>query len=266
MAVSSRVSINGRAASASSVKAQLKAALKALNVYEPASRAWIATEPRLIRAARRVTGRNQKLIERYFATHSTRKLHIGCGDNELGGWLNTELCPRGEQIFLDATKAFPFADNVFALIYSEHMIEHIALPDAARMLSECCRVMKPGGIIRIVTPNLEFLTTLLESPASPQLRNYIAYSMDVYRIQATGPEGTAVFNNFMRAWGHQYIHNAASLGALMSGAGFEQVERLPLNDSSHAGLSGLAKATRMPAGFLEMESFVLEGRKPGPRG
>lgn len=247
------------------MKAHLKAVLKALNVYEPASRAWIATEPRLIRATRRVTGRNQRLIERYLASHRTRKLHIGCGDNELAGWLNTELCPRGEQIFLDATKPFPFADNVFAFIYSEHMIEHIALPEAARMLAECCRVLTPGGIIRIVTPNLEFLTTLLESPASAELRDYIAYSIDVYRIQATGAEGAAVFNNFMRAWGHQYIHTADSLGALMARAGLEEIQRVALNESAHAGLAGLAKAARMPAGFLEMESFVLEGRKPRDR-
>ena len=244
------------------MKAQLKAVLKALNVLAPASRAWIVTEPRLIRAARRVTGRDQRLVGRYLASHSTRKLHIGCGDNELPGWLNTELCPRGEQIFLDATKPFPFADNIFACIYSEHMIEHIGLPEAGRMLSECCRVMKPGGVIRIVTPNLEFLTTLLESPASPALRDYVAYSIDVYRIQVTGPEGTAVFNNFMRAWGHQYIHTAASLSAVMTRAGLEQIQRVALNESVHAGLSGLAKVSRMPAGFLEMESFVLEGRKP----
>ena len=247
------------------MKRRLKAALQALNLYEPASRAWIAAEPRLIGAARRVTRRNQRLIARYLASQSVRKLHIGCGDNELAGWLNTELCPRGGQIFLDATQPFPFGDGLFTFIYSEHMIEHIALRDAEQMLAECFRVMAPGGIIRIVTPDLEFLTTLLESPEPPRLGDYIAYSIDVHRIHATGPRGAAVFNNFMRAWGHQYIHTAASLGTLMAGAGFERVERVPLNDSAHAGLSGLAKVARMPDGFLEMESFVLEGRKPGSR-
>ena len=112
--------------------------------------------------------------------------------------------PRGEQIFLDATKPFPFDGKVFAFIYTEHMIEHIALHDAEPMLSECFRVMAPGGTIRIVTPDLEFLTTLLASPPPPALRDYIQYSIDEYRIHAPGPEGTAVFNHFVRAWGHQY--------------------------------------------------------------
>lgn len=247
------------------MKAQLKAALKALKVYEPASRAWIATEPRLIRAARTVSGRNRRLAARYLAQHCTPKLHIGSGSNELADWLNTELCPRGEQILLDATKPFPFDDNVFAFIYSEHMIEHIPLRDAETMLSECFRVMAPGAIIRIVTPDLEFLTTLLTSPAPPELHDYIAYSIDEYRIHSQGPEGTAVFNHFVRAWGHQHIYTAAALTALMSRAGFAQLQRCELNVSAHAELAGLAKTDRMPAGFLEMESFVLEGRKPGHR-
>ena len=247
------------------MKANIKAALKALNVYQPASRAWIAAEPRLIRITRGMTRRNQRLVANYLATGSPRKLQIGCGDNELAGWLNTELCPRGTQIFLDATKPFPFDDNVFAFIYSEHMIEHIALRDAEAMLSECFRVMAPGGTIRIVTPDLEFLTTLLSTPPPPVLRDYIAYSIDEHHIHAQGPEGIAVFNHFVRAWGHQYIHTPASLGTLMARAGFDQLQRCGLNDSAHAELSGLAKTDRMPPGFVEMESFVLEGRKPGPR-
>ena len=247
------------------MKAHVKTALKTLNVYRSASQAWIAVEPRLIRIARGVTGRNRRLAARYLAEQPVRKLHIGAGGNELAGWLNTELCPRGEQIFLDATKPFPFDDNVFAFIYTEHMIEHIPLDDAETMLAECFRVMAPGATIRIVTPDLEFLTTLLALPAPPELRDYIAYSIDEYRIHAHGPEGTAVFNHFVRAWGHQHIYTAASLGALMSRAGFECVQRCELNDSAHAELAGLAKTDRMPAGFLEMESFVLEGRKPAPR-
>lgn len=246
------------------MKARFKTALKALNIYEPASQAWIAVEPRLIRIARGVTGRNQTLAARYLAHHRTRKLQIGSGSNELAGWLNTELCPRGEQIFLDATKPFPFDDNVFAFIYTEHMIEHIALRDAEAMLAECFRVMAPGGTIRIVTPDLEFLTTLLSTPPPPVLRDYIEYSIDEHHIHARGPEGIAVFNHFVRAWGHQYIHTAASLGTLISRAGFEQLRRCALNESPHAELTGLAKTDRMPAGFVEMESFVLEGRKPEP--
>lgn len=247
------------------MRAQLKAALRALNLYAPASRAWIAVEPRLMRIGRALTGRDQALISRYLADHPEPALHIGCGDNELPGWLNTELCPRGAQIFLDATRRFPFSDGTFHFIYCEHMIEHIGLRDAEAMLVECARVMAPGGVIRLVTPDVEFLTTLLRPPADPRLHDYIAYSVDTYRIYAPNVDGVSVFNNFVRAWGHQYIHSVESLRALLLRAGFEQVEPRPLNDSPHPSLRALAKSDRMPPGFLEMESFVLEGTKPAPR-
>jgi predicted SAM-dependent methyltransferase len=248
------------------MKQQLKAGLKAIGLYEPASRAWIAAEPRLKRLSRGVTRRNERLVAQYLDRYQVRKLHIGCGDNELRGWLNTELCPRGSQIFLDATRRFPFPDNTFNYVYSEHMIEHISLRDAESMLAECFRVLAPGGVVRMVTPDLDFLTALLRPEPDARLRAYIDYSVGAHRIYAPNADGISVFNNFVRAWGHQYIHSADSLGTLLERAGFTQIERASLNESAHDALSGLAKTDRMPPGFVEMESFVLEGTKPAPLG
>lgn len=245
------------------MKHQIKNGLKAVGLYEPASRAWIAAEPRLKRLSRGITRRNERLIAAYLRSHDVPKLQIGCGDNELDGWLNTELCPRGSQIYLDATRPFPFADRTFHFIYSEHMIEHITLRDAEAMAAECFRVLRPGGVIRIVTPNLASLVSLLAAEPEPRVSEYIRYSVDAHRIYAPRADGVAVFNNFVRAWGHQYIHTPESLGALLTRAGFTRIVGASLNASEHAALNGLAKTDRMPAGFVEMESFVLEGTKPG---
>lgn len=247
------------------MKAAVKAGLKRLGLYERASALWIRLEPRLVNSLRALTGKNQRLTAQYLAAHKSPSLHIACGNNELAGWLNTELCPRGPQIFLDATKPFPFDTGVFSFIYCEHMIEHISARDAEVMLRECFRVMSPGGVIRLVTPNMTFLTTLLDPSADPKLATYLRYNLTTYGIQAPVADGVAVFNHFMRAWGHQFIYNEASLRAVMALAGFEDIRDCSLNDSPHPELSGLAKLDRMPDGILEMESFVLEGRKPGQR-
>jgi SAM-dependent methyltransferase len=54
----------------------------------------------------------------------------------------------------DAREPFPFEDEVFQWIISEHFIEHITPNQAVRWLKECRRMLKPGGIIRISTPDL----------------------------------------------------------------------------------------------------------------
>lgn len=246
--------------------APLKSSLKRAGLYDAASRAWIWLEPRLIRATRAVTGRNRRIIAGYLAGHPVAKLHVGCGDNELPGWLNTELCPRGGQLFLDATKPFPFDGGVFSFIYSEHMIEHISAPGAEAMLGECFRVMTAGGVLRLVTPNLAFLLRILEPQPAPEVSAYIRYSISAHRVPVAVADGVGVFNTFMREWGHQFIHTERSLRTLLERAGFVEIRSCPLSESAHPELTGLAKVDRMPDGFLALESFVLEARKPAALG
>lgn len=240
----------------------LKAGLKRAGLYETASAGWIWLEPRLISVTRALTGKNQRLAAAYLKDQKEPKLHIGAGDNDLPHWLNTELCPRNGEIFLDATRRFPFESNTFAFIYTEHMIEHIPYDGAVSMMRECCRVLRPGGVIRIVTPNMAFLKSLLNVPLTPEQAAYIRYSYEAHRIK--GPAGSAqhVVNHFVRAWGHQFIYDQDTLLALVANAGFAKVVPSPLLDSAHPALKGLAKTDRMPDGFLEMESIVVEGHKP----
>lgn len=233
----------------------------AIGLYPSASRAWMWLEPRATRAIRAITGRDQQLIRDYLRSSSSPRLHIGCGENHLAGWLNTELTPRRDQIFLDATRRFPFDDAAFDLVYSEHMIEHIPYADAERMVGECCRVLRPGGTIRIVTPDMAFLRSLLDGVAHPLRDAYF----DFYRRHnnLTGPlSATHLVNHFVRAWGHQFIYDRATLTSLLQDAGFVDVIDCRISESRVAALNGLAKLDRMPDGFVEMESLTVEGTKP----
>jgi predicted SAM-dependent methyltransferase len=244
-----------------SVKSTARAWLQSAGLYEGASRAWMWLEPRMTNAVRSLTGRDRRAIGQYLAAQPQPRLHIGCGDNHLSGWLNTELCPRRDQIFLDATRPFPFADRTFAFIYSEHMIEHIPYANAVDMIRECFRVLQPGGSIRIVTPDLAFLQALLDNAPNPQRAAYFEFYQRHNRL--TGPFNVTHFvNHFVRAWGHQFIYDADTLIDLLRGAGFENVRQQPLTDSGTPAFAGIAKLDRMPDGFLEMESLTVEARKP----
>jgi len=55
----------------------------------------------------------------------------------------------------DLKYGIPFKSNTVPNIYSSHLLEHFSIEEAKRLLSECFRVLRPGGAIRIAVPSLE---------------------------------------------------------------------------------------------------------------
>lgn len=85
-----------------------------------------------------------------------RYLNVGCGSSFHPAWINIDLVPSDPSVKqFDIRKGIPFPDNSFDAIYSSHMIEHLRPQEAEFLLKEAARVAKPGGVVRIVTPDLE---------------------------------------------------------------------------------------------------------------
>jgi predicted SAM-dependent methyltransferase len=243
------------------LKSIIKSGLRRVNLYRPASNLWMWLRPKLDRPIRFLLRRDQRVLRTYFASSGPKKLHVGCGPHDLEGWLNADLFPRGNQIRLDATKRFPLDSNAFDFVYTEHMIEHIPWTDALHMLKEIHRVLKPGGTVRIATPNMGFLTGLLGQDLPSSSDAYLRHNREIMTPWAPDASGIFVFNHFMRAWGHQFIFDPATLTRTMEMAGFSEIVARPLNESPQPELCGLAAETRMPPGFLAMETMVFEGAK-----
>ena len=98
----------------------------------------------------------RRRIERRFRNSRQLKIHLGCGKRATAGWVNVD-CFRGPGIDLtrDLRRPLPFPDNSARLIYSEHVLEHLQMADAVRLLQECHRVLAPEGILRIGVPDAE---------------------------------------------------------------------------------------------------------------
>jgi predicted SAM-dependent methyltransferase len=203
-------------------------------------------------------------IESYLQTQTLPRLHIGCGDNLLQGWLNSDFPARSPAVLeLDATRTFPFRDGAFSYVYSEHMIEHVPYAGGASMLKECHRVLKPGGKIRISTPDLRFLIDLyLAGDRRTALQNnYIKWATDTFQRGAPGYDPVFVINNFVRDWGHVFIYDEKILRYTLEQAGFRQIERVELNTSADEALRNLEFEPRLPPGFLRLETMTLEATR-----
>lgn len=83
-------------------------------------------------------------------------LNLGCGDRYASGWRNLDFVPTGSDVQRhNLLEELSFADNSVDVIYSSHVLEHFTPIQAGIFLNQCYRKLKPGGILRIVVPDLE---------------------------------------------------------------------------------------------------------------
>lgn len=90
------------------------------------------------------------------------KAQIGCGPNYLKGFVNIDAnFQRQTDYLLDVRAGLPFPDCSMEFIYSCHMLEHLHVTEAIRLLKECHRVLKAEGYMRLTLPDFEFVFRIL---------------------------------------------------------------------------------------------------------
>ena len=91
----------------------------------------------------------------------SRLLNVGCGSVFHPQWVNLDAVPAAPEVVAhDLRRKLPFADATFDAVYASHVLEHLT-PDAGmKLLNECRRVLKPGGVARAVVPDLETIVRL----------------------------------------------------------------------------------------------------------
>lgn len=91
------------------------------------------------------------------STGEKRKyLNVGCGRKYDPSWVNIDMNPSSPDVInCNLLKGIPFPDNSFDVIYHSQVLEHFGKDTASAFLAECYRVLRPGGILRVVVPDLE---------------------------------------------------------------------------------------------------------------
>lgn len=197
-------------------------------------------------------------------------LQIGCGDNLLKGWINTDKHIREGVMFLDAELPFPFPNNSFKYIFSEHVLEHLSYEGGKNMLRECFRTLKKGGILRLTIPTLEFIQCILNNPNKEEYQRYCSWSLMNYAPQMYidfKKKGEAlpvalVVNNFFHFWGHKILYDITTLKRLLKEVGFTQIVEQQIGKSRHPLLCNIEGHGRIiPEWANNIESRTLEAYK-----
>lgn len=91
-------------------------------------------------------------------------VNLGSGPNVVPGLLNIDFFnTRGIDYGADLRYPLKIASSAVDGIFCEHTLEHLTYSQVDAVLGESCRILKPGGVIRLVLPDLSLF-----------MRNYCA--------------------------------------------------------------------------------------------
>ena len=130
-----------RAETGVGLEARLQSALAGLTAVQQAigSRAgrWVATQ-----------------VDRLDLPVTDLSLNIGSGSRCIDGWVNIDAWPA--PLAMDLRWGLPFEDERAARVYMSHVLEHMYYPnEAVALLREVRRILRPGGRIRLIVPDIE---------------------------------------------------------------------------------------------------------------
>lgn len=134
---------------------------------------------------------NNEFLARHLRIVTGHVIDLGCGtapykhdilgvaDSYIGvDWKNTPHDQSGIDIFADLSVRLPFDDNGADTVVSFQVLEHV--PEPVHFLSECFRLLKPGGRILVTTP---FMWQVHETPHD--YYRYTRYGLE-YLLKKTG--------------------------------------------------------------------------------
>ena len=158
------------------------------------------------------------------------KIHVGSGPVAIPGWTNVDVVPyAGVHVVSDVRDGLPFANARF--LFAEHFLEHLALDDGLRFLRECRRTLAPDGVLRLSTPNLDWVWLTHYKPPAELTEEEQLY-------------GCLELNRAFHGWGHQFLYNRRTLALALRGAGFARVDECAYGESCVAELRNLERHER----------------------
>jgi predicted SAM-dependent methyltransferase len=209
------------------------------------------------------------------------KVNLGCGPIQPSGWENVDgsirafvasrlpwidipltrlgIWPATEfnraTRFANLQKRLPWTDNAVDCVYLGEVLEHFTRDSGLRLLSECFRILKPGGIIRVRVPDngrfwrnyLQELDAALAKPPAEWTEDHTRWVEMFFRDICVERRMTSSYGHY-----HKWMYDEISLIRTFQRVGFVSVSRRDYLDSA------------IPAvGEVESHAdLTVEGTKP----
>ncbi len=183
---------------------------------------------------------------------ATLRLHLGCGPYTVDGWENVDKSPSvllahtptlrrllgrcgilgdvqtagfpTDIVYADVARRLPYPDGCAAFVYSSHLVEHLSRWQAVRFVRECARVLAPGGLMRVCTPDLRGMAaTYLAGEVDPRTGWSTPADAFMADVNAFSDLPGGFVQRFIRRQFsgaiHQWLYDAESLALMLEEGG-----------------------------------------------
>jgi hypothetical protein len=152
----------------------------------------------------------------------------------------------------DATRHIPVPDSSVEVLYTSHMLEHLDRVEVDGFMIEALRIIRPGGIIRIVVPDLRKLVNIyLDS------RDADAF-VKATHLCIQKPRGCIEYFKFLFAGPrhHHWMYDGDSLCSVLADYGFIEP------DIVNAGHTRIKNPEPLDLYERESDSVYVEAIRP----
>jgi predicted SAM-dependent methyltransferase len=185
------------------------------------------------------------------------KVHFGCGYHRLDGWINVDLDTSCKpDVIADLRQNLSFKAQSIDYIHSEDFVDQLELEKGYNFFKECHRILKEGGVMRILTPDLHQFA-----------KRYVRGDKRLLKLwdeEVGVPLKTRslceLFNLGVRLGGHTFLYDEDTFIYVLKECGFEP-RKVSYQNSQESELRGLDLRSPKTGISLYYECYRKEGNK-----
>lgn len=176
-------------------------------------------------------------------------VQYGCGPCAPEGWLNYDASPTlrikrlplvgrlvrtkftGAALYGDIVKGLPLSDSSADAVYCSHVLEHLSLEDCRKALVNTAKVLRTGGVFRMVLPSL---ASLIKFYSEHPNREQAAIDFMTYSILGEERRDSGMTEMIKTAFGnyrHRWMWDFPSMSSELRKAGFTAIREAQCRDS-----------------------------------
>lgn len=110
--------------------------------------------------------------------------------------------------FQNLVNGIPIHGRSADIVFSSHFLEHLTKEDGLHFLSECYRILKPGGLFRLLTPDLDIAFDQFKKEDSEKVLDLFFYTSNSFDFAA-----------------HKYLYNFQMLDTRLRSIGFKTIQK-----------------------------------------